>query len=382
MKILFLTHVGAPGGAEFMMIKLCEAFRSNSEVLHFQHGPLESMLQERSIPSSVYPMPKEISDFRRENGLRSLLKVIPATLSVIRAIADRCRSYDVIVCMSQKSFILASLAKPFARKPIIWFMNDIISTEHFSRTLILLLTRAFRFTPDHIILNSQASLMAWKQAGGREHNVHVIYPGTDFAFIERALGDRTNITELKKQFSPDGKPLVGLFGRLTSWKGQDVFLKALSSLHDVRGVIVGGALFGEEAYEEKLKELTRELGIADRVTFAGHLDDVPKVMAACDVVVHCSTAPEPFGLVIVEAMMVGTPVIASAAGGAREIVVHGETGLLTPPGDENTLASAIRSNLDQPIRSATMSGKAKERAIQKFSHIKMIASFSSILDDY
>ena len=150
----------------------------------------------------------------------------------------------------------------------------------------------------------------------------------------------------------------------------------------MRGVIVGGALFGEEAYEEKLKELTRELGIADRVTFAGHLDDVPKVMAACDVVVHCSTAPEPFGLVIVEAMMVGTPVIASAAGGAREIVVHGETGLLTPPGDENTLASAIRSNLDQPIRSATMSGKAKERAIQKFSHIKMIASFSSILDDY
>ena len=116
---------------------------------------------------------------------------------------------------------------------------------------------------------------------------------------------------------------------------------------EVQVVLVGDALFGEDAYVERLKLRAAKPDLAGRVHFLGFQQDVPRLMRAMDVIVHCSTAPEPFGLVIVEGMLARRPVIASAAGGALEIMT-GESGLLVAPGDATALRSAITRLLENP----------------------------------
>ncbi len=375
-KTLFITHVGKPGGAELKMINFCKALMPKAEAVLFQDGSLRSLLEKEGIPVSVFPMPGGLAAFRREDGVLSLLRAIPAIFRMIGGMAGLCRTAETVVCVSQKAFILAALAKPFSGRPVVWLMNDILSGEHFSRVLIFLLVRFFAPAADQIILNSQASMAAWRAAGGREKNVHIIYPGIDVESINESLKDTETISAFRARFSPDGKPVVGIFGRISPWKGQDVFLKAIAKIPDVNAVIVGGIQFGEDAYAQDLKMLARDLGIEDRVLFTGHTDEVPKAMAACDVIAHCSTSPEPFGLVIVEAMACGVPVIASDAGGAQEIIAPGENGWLTPMGDEAALADKVKRFLEHGANERHFIAKAREDAITKFSTQRMINSFS------
>ena len=379
-RLLFLTHVGDPGGAEFKMLDLCNTVRDSAEVVLFQHGSLERILHERGIRYCVYPMSRAASGVRRESGLLGMVKAIPGTLLLLGKLCRKARQFEAVVCMSQKSFVLASLGKIFIRRPILWFMNDILSRDHFSAMAIRVVVWLSRYSADHIILNSKASLECWLASGGRKSRVSVIYPVTlDDEKAARAP-DALQINACRSQYSPEGKPLIGMFGRISRWKGQEVFLRAMAEIPDVRAVIAGGAHFGEQEYDKKLRALARELGVEGRVTFAGHVDNALALMASCDVVAHCSTSPEPFGQVILQSMLVGTPVIATDAGGAREIVIHDKTGQLTPMKDHHALATAIRRCLEHPQWSRRLARQARERAQRKFSATVMANRFTRILE--
>jgi glycosyltransferase involved in cell wall biosynthesis len=379
-SVLFITHVGDPGGAEFKMLDLCRTLGRRAEVLLLQHGSLEQILTHEGIRHSVLPMPAAVSTVRRQTSTWSALRGVPGLLSMIHKLARHARRFDVIVCFSQKSFMLTSLAKPFTRRPVVWFMNDILSPAHFNPALIRMLTLLSRYGADHVVLNSQASLKAWLDSGGRQRAVSVVYPGIYDSQIGPQLADPGRIDAYRLRFSPDGRPLVGMFGRIAPWKGQDVFLRAIAQLPDVRAVIVGSALFGEDPYEARIRQLAKELNLEGRVTFVGHVNDAIALMAACSVVAHCSTEPEPFGLVIAEAMLAGTPVIASDAGGAREIVTQSETGQLTPLKDHSALAAAIRRYLNDPLWSRQLAQSARVRAQQHFSGNAMTSGFLKVVE--
>jgi glycosyltransferase involved in cell wall biosynthesis len=174
---------------------------------------------------------------------------------------------------------------------------------------------------------------------------------------------------------------VGVFSRLAPWKGQHVLIDALSDLPGVHALFVGDALFdGDESYAETLRTRAAQRGVADRAHFLGFRDEVPVLMQLVDVVVHTSTAPEPFGRVIVEGMLARRPVIATNAGGAREIVDDGCTGLLVPPGDTRALAAALRHVVDYPQQAATITEAAHARARRRFSKQAMIARIDAVLD--
>ena len=379
-RILFVTHVGDPGGAEFKMMAIARTMPESAEVLLLQHGSLEGLLRDAGIRSSVMPMAANARAVRREGGWLHILRAIPGSLKTVRLLAAKARGHDLVVCFSQKSFVLASLAKPFMRRPILWFMNDILSAEHFNPALIRMLIWLSRFSANGVALVSQESFNAWLRAGGRRAGVTVVVSGIDPAQITRQLGNSAQVAEFRRRFSPEGRPLVGMFGRICRWKGQDVFLRALALVPDARGVIAGAALFEEQEFERELHDLARELGISDRVTFAGHVDDAMTLMAACDVIAHCSTAPEPSGRVIAEAMFAGTPVIGSDAGGVPEFIDHGETGQLTPLNDPQALAAAIRRYLDNPDWSREVAAKARRRAEEKFTSRATISGFQRAVE--
>ena len=139
--------------------------------------------------------------------------------------------------------------------------------------------------------------------------------------------------------------LVGL----APWKGQDVLIDALTQCSEgVHALLVGAALYGEDDYANALHQQVERLGLSDRVHFLGFRNNVPELMAACDVITHTSTAPEPFGRVVVEAMLSKQPIIAAAGGGVVELINSGENGWLVPPSQPQALAQAIQSCYDHP----------------------------------
>lgn len=177
------------------------------------------------------------------------------------------------------------------------------------------------------------------------------------------LADRFGIDHSKKVFS--------YFGRLVGWKGVDIFLLAakevIRTIPNAHALIVGNASDGEKSYEQYLKDLAVSLGIQQSVTFVNYQENIPELMRASSTVVHCSTLPEPFGLVPLEAMACGIPVVAMNEGGPLDIIRDGIDGLLAPPKNPNLLAIQIIKILENPDLASKLAKSGRERAEKEFS---------------
>ncbi|MEW2416489.1 glycosyltransferase [Streptomyces sp. NPDC046866] len=189
------------------------------------------------------------------------------------------------------------------------------------------------------------------------------------------------------RFRPDGPaaPREGRhpyrllqLGRLVPRKGAAVSIAALTRLPDAELVIAGGPPAGrldQDPEALRLREAARRAGVADRVRFLGGLcgEDVPAVLRSADVVL-CPADYEPFGIVPLEAMACGRPVVASAVGGQLDTVVHGETGLLVPPGDPEALARAVSVLLADPALRASYGAAARRRALGRYGWDRVAAA--------
>lgn len=168
-------------------------------------------------------------------------------------------------------------------------------------------------------------------------------------------------------------------GRLSERKGQDVAIAATAMVrragHDVTLTLVGDGYPGYEHVVEGLHTAARDAGVADVTVFAGFGDPAP-VVAAADVVLVPSRI-EPFGLVAVEAMLLGRPVVASAVGGLTEILTDGVTGRLVPADDPQALAEAVIELLADPPRAAEIGRAGQDDARARFS----MATYAQRLDE-
>lgn len=162
-----------------------------------------------------------------------------------------------------------------------------------------------------------------------------------------------------------GRRLVLMVGRVEPWKGQDVFVEAVTRLspamrasHDF--ALVGGDVAGKEEYHRTVVAAAGRAGIL----CLGQRDDVPALMAAADVSVHASVAPDPFPGVVIESMLAGAATVATAAGGVVGMIRHGTDGLLYPPGDAGALAAALAGLLDSTVTPrGRFAAAARQRAL-------------------
>lgn len=164
--------------------------------------------------------------------------------------------------------------------------------------------------------------------------------------------------------------LFGIFGRIVEWKGQKEFLQAAQLvLHQVdhsKALIVGDISDGEEGYLRDLHQFLLETGLQDRVIFTGYARNVAELYNAVDVVVHASIEPEPFGLVITEAMAYGIPVVASSLGAPREIIDDAHDGYLVHPKDTRKFASIIIRLLQDDELRHEMGARAKKKVLEMY----------------
>jgi glycosyltransferase involved in cell wall biosynthesis len=362
MKILFLDQSGKLGGAELCLIDIAAPWRDSCLVALFSDGPFKALLDQQNITAKV--LTTQVIKARKESsliqGLGSFSQLIPLILNV----AQLSRRYDLIYANTQKALVVGAIASVLSRRPLVYHLHDILSLEHFSPTnLKLAIALANRFAT-LVIANSKATESAFVTAGGNSKLVSIVYNGFE---ATQFIGLDTHRSSLRKQLGLEHSFVVGHFSRLSPWKGQHVLIDALPHCpDDVTALFVGDALFGEEDYAARLHRQIAALGLEHRVRFLGFRSDIPNLMAACDLVTHTSTAPEPFGRVIVEAMLCQRPVIAAAAGGAVELVEHEHTGWLCPPGNSRKLAEVITACYRQPEQTAAISKQARVQALQKF----------------
>lgn len=176
--------------------------------------------------------------------------------------------------------------------------------------------------------------------------------------------------------------VVGMMGRIEPWKGQRDVLQALRLLAPqfprLRCLIAGTPELDGQWYLDELKGLAQSLDLGDIVRFVGYQDNTPLFLSALDVLVHASVQPEPFGRVLIEGMAAGLPLVAANAGGVPEIVVDGQTGLLTPPAQPTALADALARVLANPAEGQAMGQAGRMRAQTLFAIDSQIAAIESI----
>lgn len=378
--ILFLDQSGQLGGAELCLADLAEFSRPRSLVLLFQDGPFARLLRARKIPVTIASLAKPAVRVSKSACLLAYLFSIPGMAVLIYRTVRLAKDFELLYANTAKALVVASVVAFLSRKRFCFHLHDILNAEHFSalnrRLIVTLANRA-----QVVVANSEATAQAYRMAGGKNRRLRVIHNG--FKPFQ-LLPDLSTL----KVGTPFGKrtgdfPVVALFGRITPWKGQHIFLHALAKLPQVRGLIVGEALFTgkDRSYGQELRELASQLGIADRVHFRGFCPDILPLLLSVDIVAHCSTAPEPFGRVIVEAMLAGRPVVATRAGGALEIVTDNRTGLLVEPGDPQALALAIQRLLEDRAFAAEIGRTAKEEAEERFPLERILQEWNTCIEE-
>lgn len=361
-RILFVNQSSEIGGGELALLDFVGQL-PGAHVAVFAPGPFLDQLHAAGVSASVIEA-GAVLGVRRDDGIAAAARSSFALGRLCFQLARLARTYDVVYANSQKAFIASAPAAWLARRPLVWHLHDILSADHFSPALRrIVIGLANRFAR-HVIANSQASADAFVQGGG-QRPVLISHNGID----PQPFGDGRDPTARARLASAIGSgnaPIIGVFGRLAGWKGQETALRALRMLPDHHLVLVGGALFGEQIYEEELRKHVADWGLTGRVHFLGFRQDVPRLMRAVDVVAHTSISPEPFGRVIVEGMLAGVPVIATNAGGATEILQDGRTGLLTPPGDAEALADRIARLHREPDWANRLANAGRAHALDRF----------------
>jgi glycosyltransferase involved in cell wall biosynthesis len=256
----------------------------------------------------------------------------PVAVWRLAALARRLQ-VDVVHTNSLHSWYGWAAAK-LARRPHVWHGREIVVQ---SRAALRVEQQLLRFGADQVMAMSGA--IAAQFPGVPPARMHIVI---DEADPERFRPD--NAGRFRDDVGiPDDRLVVGAVGRLDTWKGIEVLLDAVPMLDghskDVLVVVAGPAVRGKERYATALEERARRLGVG----WLGPVDDVPSLMADLDVFVMPSTEPEPFGIVMVEALASGVPVVATAAGGPLEILGDAslEVGRLVPIGDAPALAQAV-----------------------------------------
>jgi glycosyltransferase involved in cell wall biosynthesis len=366
-RILFLDHTAVLGGAELCLLDVAAYFREGSLVALMEDGPLREALERRGVRVTVLASGGSLRQVKRESAVPGFAAV-GAVLNAAREVARLARDYDVVYANSQKAFVVACVSAAFARRPVLWHLHDILDKRIFSRVNIGVDVFLANHVASRVIANSQATASALRANGGTRVPVDVVYNGLDPAVADTVTA--ADAASMRASLGLGKGPLLGLFGRLAPWKGQHVAIQALALIDvdtDVELVIVGDALFGEESYAAELRALVAKYELAKRVHFLGFRNDVPVLMRMVDVLIHTSTAPEPFGRVIVEGMLAERPVIATAGGGASEIVRPGVTAWQIQPNSPVDLATAILDVIDDPSRAREIALAGRADAIARFT---------------
>jgi D-inositol-3-phosphate glycosyltransferase len=340
------------GGLELSSLHLAQSLQGKgvSTLLVLPpSSPLEERARASHVDVAVVPSGWKYFDVRTAWRLYRLFKE---------------KNIDIVILMRSEDINIASITKVLLPSLRLVFYQQ-MQSRHNKRDLIH--TWVYSKLSLWISLTKRMKEDVSECTRVPKEKIRVIPLGTDLRRFDPAHFDGM---EARRYFElPEGKRIIGVLGRLDPGKGQDVLLRAIPMIvaehPDVLILIVGDETAGEPGHKKYLEGLSRTLGVEQYVKFMKFTDDVPRLLAALDIFTMPSFC-ETFGLVVIEAMAMEKPVIATNAGGVPELITDGQTGLLVEPRDERSLGLAIRRVLSDDHLRRSLARQGHAEAHQRF----------------
>lgn len=385
LPILYVHGSADVYGSDKLLLELATGLdrtRYEPIVVVPTEGPLVSALKEREVDVHV----RGLSVLHRHVSPGYWLRLVGRLPASVRALQKLMDQRGVQLVHTNTSHVYdGALAARAAGVAHVWHVREV----HTGLSVIGgPLSRMIYHYSDAVIVMSDAVKEAFfSDRPDKTRKIHKIYDGVS---VDRFHPGNTGSQMRTEIGLASDTPLVGVVGRIAHWKGHRLFLHAAARVvqrsPNVHFVVVGDAVTaGDCQVREDLLKLVEHLGLEDAVTFTGVRADVPQVMAALDVLVLPSELPEPWGMVVLEAMATARPVVATRQGGPLEAVVEGETGYLVPPDNVATMAQAILRLLEAPEEALAMGSSARLRCEQCFSqartHEEIVELYEAVLNN-
>ena len=380
MKILFYNHTGQVSGAERLLLTILSRIDRGSfapVLVCPEQESLSGMVQELGIPVRSVPALEARFTWR----LDRLARYCKSFLGVVRQLRQRVTSFqpDLLHANSIRAGLVATTATVGLRTKVVWHLHDMLPQHPLSTAIRLFASLSQR---THLIAVSQAVAINFRGRWARlmKNRVHVILNAID---LNKFPSDQTARRRIRRELRFRKTDLVlGIVGQLTARKGQlellHAFADAVAEFPGMVLLIVGAPLFNRDhEYLKLLKRTAAELGIAPKVRILGARSDIDAIMQALDILVVNSRV-EPFGLVILEAMVSDTPVIATAVDGIPEIIKHNEHGLLVPAQDEPALVEALLKLCRDPALRARLADNGRQHVTAHFDAERYLGDLQKI----
>jgi len=371
-RVLYINHEVECGGAEHSLLELLRGLDRDKFEPHLvcsMEGPLTD--HARALGAHVHLVPMLF-----QGRFGKLWGIFRAGLKIRRLIKQA--GIQLVHTNSMIAGYCGVFAAKLCQVPTIWHVRDIGYPEAAKK----ICTQAER-----LVTNSQATADSLGVPAQLADRVHVVYNGVAPDFFEQEPSHQDVRAELNVA---SHEKLVGIFARLDPWKGHADLItatkKILQAQPDTTVVVVGDTLFEgsrsrHQGYRESLEQLARTHGVWGKVRFLGHRGDIPRLMAAMDVIVQPYSSPEPFGRAIAEAQAIGVPVIGSAMGGIPELIEDGSTGMLFPAGNSKSLGDQVVRILGDPALASRLRSGGRKRAGERFTRQRYVQAIESIYED-
>lgn len=365
MKILIVSPVGElGGGAESMLYELVKVLKQKNEieVLFMQEGKLKESIEKLEVKTILL----------KNKKMRNVLGLFLWMNKFYKISKDR--KPDLILNWMTKAQIFSSIPSYIAGIPICWWQHGVPDPPN-------ILDKLSNILPSNKI-GSSSTIAKIAQQKLTNKPVFCSFPGVD---IQKHSPNNQNRKEIRKDLGIDDDTIIlGNVGRIQSWKRQDLLIEALEFLlkkhYKVKVLLVGGNLYNlDNKYEEKVNQLIEEKNLNQHVITTGNKLDVAPYYDAMDIYVHTAKG-EPFGIVMVEAMLHSKPLIAVKSPGSVEIVETGLTGTLLEQESPEMIAIKIEEMIKQGDLKR-IGEKGRLRAVQLFSNTQMGVNVNKELEE-
>jgi len=335
LRPVFIDHTSERGGAELALRRMLSAPADWHPALVCP--PARETDAYAGLPSTVAVERRGPAQRSRVDSGSTAIGAARLAFGMLRSLIAVVRSpsvrrADVLVANTSRSSVYAAVAGLITRKPVVVHIRDLVQPEAIGGLATTLLRRIVLPRAAGIVANSRASLAT-------------VTPFLSGRCLTEVIPSPSGLQRRSAPEIRDRVTRVGLVARIDPWKGQDLLLRAFVEafpVSTIQLVFFGAAAFGTDDYLARLRALAKEIGAEDRVTFAGHVDDVTDAIDQLDVCVQCSVRPEPLGQNVLQYLAAGKPTIVADEGGPVEWVRDNENGLVFRARDASSLASCLR----------------------------------------
>ena len=389
MRVLYLSAEAGLGGAERSLLDILASMRRAQPswtltLITAADGPLVQHAAALGVTTRVLPFDETLARLGESGSAsktggqlmlaaKTVLAALPAAKYAwqLRRLTKSVAP-DIIHTNNLKMHVIGAWVRP-SNAALVWHLHDFIGSRPISRRVLA----AVSDRASAAVANSESVAEDARAVLDSRVPVVMVHNGVDLNRFS-GTGERVDLDQLSGlPPAAPGVVRVGLVATFGRWKGHTTFLDAVAQLPadlPVRGYIIGGAVYrtdGSQYSIDDLKRYAADRGVADRVGFTGFVEQPEAAQRSLDVVVHASTSPEPFGLVIAEAMACGRAVIASNAGGAREIFTPGVDALVHAPGNAGDLAARIVELARDPQARQRIGQAGRKTAERRFDRARL-----------